>query len=396
MEDRYKLWKLIILRPAGRSGSLFLQNLFDSHKDVLALPSIFPFYYFWALFHRYHKNASKNELIIYFLEETNLKYFFGDYSYEYYQYRNEKGEKVNFEISKNDFRLYLEVELQDIYYPTRKQFLMAIHIAYANTKQLDLNGISTLFLHEHYSWEYETPHEDFEKVITIVNTRNPRNSYASFIKDKQKKGSVFGPMYANIDINAWLDSITNAFVYEKKYPDSIIYSPTEYLNENPEKVIKMIANKIGISFDKSLLEPTFDGYPQLGVSTFNKNQKGFDSSGVNANRYDSFCSQRELKLVDYIFRRTNSKFYKVENKKIKKIQMIFLVLIPDFELFKLRNKSFKSRVLYMIGGNFFWSRMMFIRGINLSNVTENYIAIEYRKTYIMASIYKMVKKVIPI
>ena len=40
-------YKIVLIVAGGRTGSDFLQSLFDSHEEILQLPGIFKYLDFW-------------------------------------------------------------------------------------------------------------------------------------------------------------------------------------------------------------------------------------------------------------------------------------------------------------------------------------------------------------
>ncbi len=363
MDNRFNL---ITLRPIGRSGSFFIQNLFDSHPAVISFPFPFPFYYHWYFFHKIEKDADVEKLLVYFLDNTCLRYMNEGASSELsyiYSYKDDNGNSREYKIDMVDFRNHLEQEIKQIsIYPSRRQFLIALHIAYARTIGLELKDRNFIFLHEHYAYLFNEAMEDFPDARNIVTVRDPRNSFASYIKKNKIDHGALSPLYDLVDLNYTVKIYLNALHFKKKFPDSIYFISTEKMNAEPEIEIKKLAEWAGLHYTASLLKPTFAGNRIDGISVFNKSQSGFDQSGLLKDHWKKVCSWREIRLLDAIFSELYVRFdYPPGAGPLPAWNLFVLTLNPDIKIFLTRYRKFSARALYIFAGCFAWSRVNYIR-----------------------------------
>lgn len=84
--------------------------------------------------------------------------------------------------------------------------------------------------------------------------RNPFSCYA-----ETRKRPV--PLSLDHYINAWVNNQYYAKFLSKKYPDNFFFIKYEDLIENPKKVLGGVLEKIGISTNDSLSQPSWNGEP---------------------------------------------------------------------------------------------------------------------------------------
>src|SRR4051812_38133156 len=103
-------YKLVVIRPCGRSGSLFLHSLFDNHPQTLSFPVILPFYFTWQEFNSYIRHFTLDGLINYYLNRTHLKYLFTK-PLASYEIIDKNGRKTHHKINKTIFISNIKKEL---------------------------------------------------------------------------------------------------------------------------------------------------------------------------------------------------------------------------------------------------------------------------------------------
>lgn len=361
-----KDYKLVIIRPCGRSGSIFLQSLFDNHPQVLSFPMVLPFFYHWNIFYGSRKHTIES-LLEYFLNRTDLRYLFNKETPKSYVCIDKKGKKFEFKIDKGIFVDNIKNELfkHGIDFPTRKEFLISLHEAYAKTIGADLKNKKLILLHEHGPYRMEDPNQDFKNILNIVTVREPYNSYASFIEYRIKFGGIFGPIYNILDINAWVYMLVNTSIYFKKFPKNIIFIKTEDLNANPRKQIDKLICRIGINFHPFLLKSTYAGFPKSSdISAFGTKKSSFNKEGMAKNRWKYLCSKRELKIIDMFFKQKGLNFgYNQVTKPKTTFEIITTILKPDLELLRLRYSKLDNLVKYIVSLNPIWVRLGLIRNL---------------------------------
>lgn len=376
-------YKVIVLRPIGRSGSYFIQNLFDGHPRVLVLPFPFPFYYHWKMYHQYNKNEDLQHLVNHFISETSLKYMFDGYRNKYSKYfstyTNSEGQNTYFELSKELFEsnLYKEIEKISDHYPSRKAFLIAVHVAFEKSVGNNADNKDFILINEHYPYQFEDPDKDFEKVYNLLMIREPLNCYASYCKSSMGDRGMWGMLYTNLDLNLWIDVMLNAKLHSEKFPQKIYFLKTEDLNLDPKQALQKLTDWLDMEFNEVLLEPTYVGFDKRGISLFNKNQTGFDPEIVTEKRWESYCSKREVIIVNSIFRDFIQEQGYQDRKIYSKLVTLFFIFLPDFKVFNNRYENWKGKVAHVFLFIFITNRVYLIYNLFRSN-RKKYIEIPFR------------------
>ena len=313
----------------------------------------------------------------YYLTNTCLRYLGAGYNNKFsflYSHLTNDGNQIEYKINIEKFRRLISSELEQIKaYPTRKQFLIILHIAYAKTISLNIENKKFILLHEHYSYRFKDAMLDFPCAKNIVNTRDLRNSYASYIKKNELYEGYLSPLYTIIDLNCTLDTYVNAIQFQKKFPKDIYFIKTEKLNLNPQLEMKNLVAWIGINFLPLLLRPTYAGYKIKGISVFNSKQNGFDKKGLCKKRWLDVCSNREIILLNAIHYNFNLRFgYYTDTGKMTFLKFIILVLTPDITIFKKRYKTHLSRLIYFFIFGYFFTRFCFIRNYIVASTHNKY------------------------
>lgn len=370
-----KDYKLVIIRPCGRSGSIFLQSLFDSHPQILSFPMVLPFFHHWNIFYGSKKHTVES-LLEYFLNKTDLRYLFSKETPKSYICIDNEGKRFEFKISKETYveNIKREFSNKKINFPTRREFLIILHEAYAKTIGVKLNNKKVILLHEHGPFRMEDPNEDFKDLLNIVTVREPYNSYASFVEYRIKLGGIFGPIYNIVDINAWVYMLVNSSIYVKKFPKKIIFVKTEDLNSNPRKQVSILISKIGIRFHRLLLKSTYAGYLKSSdISAFGNKNSYFNKEGMTKKRWKQLCSKRELEIINTFFKQKNLNFgYNPVSKPKTTLEIILTILKPDIEILKLRYKKPNNLIKYIASLNPMWIRLGLIKNLySIKNIKKN-------------------------
>jgi hypothetical protein len=299
-----KNFKLIVLFPVGRSGSMFLHNLFDSHPNILTIPVAFQFYFLWEKFH-FTKQNSIRKLVCHFLNETNLQHLFLENCNEMYKYTDEKGNTCCLKLNYNELEELLikyVIKCSGGKYPNRKQFLICIHFTIAELMGVSIKEKTHILLHEHNPYMNSIMEEDsWEELKTLVTIRDPRNSFASYVQLYKEKPQFEYIRALYISFIQMKHSIINGNILLKKANNSLLFVKTEYLNSTPNEVVNKICTFIGIDMLPICMSPTFFAHNKKGISKFNKNQIGFDKSGLKKSVYLEVLTKSEISFIEYVF-----------------------------------------------------------------------------------------------
>ena len=78
----------------------------------------------------------------------------------------------------------------------------------------------------------------------------------------------------------WAESARSACALQERYADRMVLLSFENLVERPRQVMAGLAQRIGVSFDEILLQPTFNGYPLPSNSSFDP-KTGIDPGAID-------------------------------------------------------------------------------------------------------------------
>lgn len=264
------------LFPIGRSGSVLFQSLLDNHPNILMIPRVLSIY-------------QDLEKILNFTVDINK---ISDYIINFSLSKN-TGENLNlgknlesdFSLPKNDIKNYLVGILENLSVITRKNIILALHVAYAKTQKIDLEQIKCIFIHEHFvkKIEYydELPYKEIEKLIKILfysennlfknitedfvnvkfifTIRSYISSFNSFneLNRGYRKYYNFYNFIKNLHL---LLSIYDGVSANKKYfTNNLLLIDFMELNKNTESIMIQTANFLGVNFIDSMLESTLNG-----------------------------------------------------------------------------------------------------------------------------------------
>ncbi|MFN4151032.1 MAG: hypothetical protein ACK4IX_08805, partial [Candidatus Sericytochromatia bacterium] len=198
-----------VIATLGRSGSLLLQSFFDSHEQILMIPTILPIYQSW--FEEYNELGNHSNTVNSFFDSNIFK---TDW------FVNKLGEdcKYKFDLKINSLKektlkIFKLVEFN------RKNFILSLHLAYAYIFDIDITKIKSIVLHEHYLGAFNNAQgirndsltayksylfsnnsnlfikaqKDFKNVKFMITIRNPYDSYLSFINLMNYDSNIIKP-----------------------------------------------------------------------------------------------------------------------------------------------------------------------------------------------------------
>ncbi len=104
---------------------------------------------------------------------------------------------------------------------------------------------------------------DYPDGFLISIIRNPLSWFASA---RRHAPSVYGDLAASTDL--WLESTNAALRNRSNYKDRVLLLHFDDLIQNTEGSMKKVCEATGISFEKSLLSPSFNGLPLRPNTSF--------------------------------------------------------------------------------------------------------------------------------
>lgn len=302
----------------GRSGSVFLQSLLDSHENILMLPGLYLMDYgvFW---HSISDIDNKESLVSRFCDkydyifETKKRYPaskeepWNDLPYycRYDEMGDSQDQYIN--IDKDIFIVELYRCINSINNITRKDFFKAIQIAYfyASGRTYTSTNDPLIIYPLHTSLVSKTMHmwvlEDFSDAKILYTVREPISNLGSSI-NYQIYFDLFKPNSPNFLFYS-LGILTGPLsLYGTFNMDNIKVVRLEDLHLESRNTLECLCRFLNIEWSDSLLESTFNGLKWWNfrdtskVNGFNKNiiSRNYDELFTN---FDKFRIETLLKDI---------------------------------------------------------------------------------------------------
>ena len=272
--DHVKGLKKVLLISGGRSGSDFFQSLLDRHSEILQFPGTF-------FFHQWWEEAKCKENLFDLLNEfiwhstgwSNHIAFFKSY-YNRIERWDQLGENKNeyFEVDIDSFKkhmlgIFSEIEIN------RKNFFIAVHLAYGLASNIDVNKTKILFYHIHHIEKLEEFKEDFLSFDIIFTIREPRNLLVS---DMEHWKIYDSKSYNSYHLYRILKRIFDESEPILKYTKDVKTLKLEDLHLFHQDVLKEYCQSYGLTFEKNMLESTWHGKKWWGDAISGKYLDGFN------------------------------------------------------------------------------------------------------------------------
>jgi len=285
--------KKVILVTSGRNGAVFLHSLFDSHSEILTIPT----YVNWPKVYDLVKDKSIDEMVD-FVADDRLGNIFHK--------KNDmlRGNFENFEFNIKDFKSKLKQYLLETP-QTSSSFFESVHAAYAVTIGQDINKIKVVLSHHHMGSRIYRVLEDFPESLWINIIRHPVAAFHSqYLTDYFNQGGQHGFLYhwvkpLNVMISQWMNFEENLVsLGSGRY----IVIKLEDLHEKLEETMRDLAVKMDIKYDKILLKSTLAGHDYIASSVLNKNISGANKRLLEP-KFKKELSNQDIRFVETFARK---------------------------------------------------------------------------------------------
>lgn len=283
----------VALVTTGRTGSDFLQSLFDSHPEVFVFTGELFFHEFWA-------EARCTQSAADLAEEFTGQFLYklkSRYDLEERKDRLGENQDQSLDLDPAEFRAHL-VGVHGEGPVTPRTFLTAVYVAWALCLGQDPLG-KRLFLHHiHHIWKLPNYLRDFPDTRILGMTRDPRANWVSGVEHWVK---VRHP-----NAHAW----TVWFTLNRAIEDvqGLALHPNEYrairledLGSRP--VLEALCAWLGVSYHECLQESTWGGLrwwgDRLSSRVPQSHERGY-SPTVARNRWEDKLPERDRFLLDYL------------------------------------------------------------------------------------------------
>lgn len=274
MPDYRKLWEhvtgipVVVLLTTGRTGSDFLQSLFDGHPEVLMLPGSFFFHDFYAAGDPWRDAAT--------LAQSFVAAHPG--MFDSRRLPRERWDKLGpnrdewFAVDADAFASHMCALLHGREASARNAFY-AVHIAYALAAGDDPARARLLWYHLHHYYRLPAFMRDFPQASAILTVRNPKNTLACGIDHwRAYDPNTFEPA----TFFDYLQRIMLECELVLPHCRMVRALKLEALHLDSEAVLCDICRTYGLDFVPSLLRSTWRGKQWWGDALSPRFLEGFN------------------------------------------------------------------------------------------------------------------------
>lgn len=285
--------KHILINSLHRSGGSLLARLFDDYPNCYSLPFEYQYNIGPKVNFPFDEIVSNNDRLALikknFEKYQNKNHFSKDkqnnfrFNFDYKSFKkrcNSDFKKLNNKCTHN---IFLPIVLTNFYNS----------LGFEVKPDLLVNHLSMSFM--------ANPQEFFnlyKNSYIIQTTRDFFSWYCSVKYHFQIPKEDY--LYIDVCFNLWKFSNTIGLLNSNKFQNYYTLS-YEDIVKNKTQVLKSLAAKIGIKYDKNLINPTLFGQPWLGNSSIDREIGGIKNSQLN--RYEVKLTKNEK---DYIFSLLNN------------------------------------------------------------------------------------------
>jgi len=256
-----------------KSGTSLLLSLLDSHPELLVIPEES---FFFSRVMPSHNRATA------LLEHTylaNLK----EETVENEGWGVRHHGHFDFETFAREIKTRVTDTISD------KEALLELVVAFARaektpnrTRWVEKTPGNELYAHLIRKW--------FPGGLLLQVVRDPRDNFASYKKHRGKKGE-------SISIESlclrWAVSVECVLRLEKKNAARMVVY--ENLVRDPETIMRSLAEYMGITYNKTLIEPSIHGSAWSGNSMHNTQHRGISTSSVGV--YGDRLTLEEIGMI---------------------------------------------------------------------------------------------------
>lgn len=299
----------------GRSGSLFLQSLFDRHPGVLSTPGTILMYFFmqWdmILHHIPTATMSLNSVL-----DAVIDYYDPLFKIDKDPTENgldtlgdDKNQGINIDPHqvKNCFCLLLKTFFPPETQMSRALFFKLFHFAYEMAQGVDITYKKWICFHLHMAKNPSLPQllQDFPKLEGIGIAREPMRSFYSHLGRESK--ILSGPFLLNtVYTQKFVGLYQHMLEGWQPILDNELHPITELtlenLHESPRKALAPILKKLNLPWHPNLSKSTFNGLKFWGDKYTKNKINGFSSGHLDSDNWETAFSEfdkRVLYLLKY-------------------------------------------------------------------------------------------------
>ncbi|HJO89239.1 MAG TPA: sulfotransferase [Alphaproteobacteria bacterium] len=339
--DPGDLTTIVAIFTSGRSGTTLMASLLDSHPYIASTPDqiLMGFYVFWEDFGDLESEALTEAFIVQF--ETLFNGVVHCKNPKSSQCGGEEdgfttmGENRDQTLSADVdvFRASMKAMLAPGRTVTRRLFTQALHVAYADARghRLEKGAIILLGLHGPSRYAATALSEDFENPCFLHMVRDPVQTLGSHFRHKygrHKHGGAGG-----------LNPRTPTMVVRNRYTsgrpglENLKFQSRavrlEDLHRAPKRTMSAVCGWLGIPWDETLLESTFNGLKFWNDATSAHQVSGF-SQEIIAQKHETYISRFDRFRYTIMFARRFQAFDYCRHNTFLCQRFVFAMFLPLF------------------------------------------------------------------
>ena len=346
----YDLNEVVAVMTSGRTGSGLILSILDNHPRVLSFPdsTLMNFSDFWQTFGTLNLDTLVEEFITAYAfafdgeAEGTLERMKGNVGFIMgFQSMGENADEV-LSADVHVFRSSMHKILGGAGYVPRGIFFRAAHIAYANAcgRQVEQRPIIVFSLHIANSSSVRSFLDDFERPKFLHMVREPVQTSGSHFKMLNMENTL-SPGSARYCISVRFSS--GEAVSPEAWSDSRAVQ-LESLHTEPESTLLATCGWLGLEWNNSLLESTFNGL------RFWNEPKSIRSSGFNPEiirqAYAQYISNFDRYRLRMLFCRRFRAFGYYTEMNVARRQIVQILCFPSFFLpFRMEILSWRWNTL---------------------------------------------------
>ena len=252
--------KIFAIVATSRSGSDYLQSLFDNHPQVLTFNGTLLLYSQFFGNINFGDNSKKNI-------KLSIKKFVKNFNFTINSKfdkddgKNTLGKQRNksIKISTEKFSKILFYFISEKSF-TKKNFYLGVHFAYNVCIHRNFSKVKILLLHTHNLEEVKLFKNDFKECFYLVTIRHIIEAYYSTIKNLSRYDpkKFFNLRHSFV---TFYRCVNDSDFYEKY---KLKYTSIRLEDLPHKKTLNAICKIMNIKFNKNILSPTFAGLRWYG------------------------------------------------------------------------------------------------------------------------------------
>ncbi len=260
--------KFLLLTSSAGSGSKLLHSLLDSHPDLIMIPG-YPFMYLYPFLESFRFPIVSVDDLEQLIESFSHQFrpFFDTRTWPGSEGLNRLGtnRETYLEIDENKFsRILFSILLHNKSSEwTKLDFVVAIHLAYNQIKDMKPIDSSIIIYHIHEDLFADLLPYGLSRICMsrTIHANFSRRIKNSFEKANETKLSNSDCILAElVGPSAVAQLLYYAERSIRRVTGRIVFVSHESLNTEREKAMSKLASLLGIRFNSTLLMPTFGGH----------------------------------------------------------------------------------------------------------------------------------------